>query len=203
MRYRDLIHFDPIESVIQLRSADEKHVATRLVETYVISDRMADQLAHVIIPQLSLEGGIDHKGILVVGNYGTGKSHLISVLSALAEHADLARLVRNTEVRAAATAISGKFLVVRGEIGAVTRPLRDIVLDELAQFLDRVGTPYSFPAASQLSNNKEPLIQAMAGFSARYPDKGVLFVLDELLDYLALARGPCADARPWLPARTW
>src|SRR5689334_10349653 len=138
MLYRDLINFDPIESVIQLRSADEKHVATRLVETYVISDRMADQLANVIIPLLSLEGGIDHKGILVVGNYGTGKSHLLSALSALAEHADLVRLVSNPEVRAAAAAIGGNFLVVRGEIGSVTRSLRDIVLDEVEWFLAQV-----------------------------------------------------------------
>jgi DNA replication protein DnaC len=28
---------------------------------------------------------MDNKGLLVVGNYGTGKSHLMSVISALAE----------------------------------------------------------------------------------------------------------------------
>lgn len=184
MLYRDLVQFDPIESVIQLRSADEKDAAANLVQTYVISDRMADQLTNEVIPQIGLSGDIDHKGILVVGNYGTGKSHLMSVLSALAEHADLVPLVRNAEVREAASAIGGNFMVVRGEIGSVTKPLRDIVLDELEQFLARVGTPYTFPPASHVANNKDPLIQAMAGFTARYPDKGVLFVLDELLDFL-------------------
>lgn len=189
MLYRDLVQFDPIESVIQLRSANEKDTAANLVQTYVISDRMADQLANVVIPQIGLSGDIDHKGVLVVGNYGTGKSHLMSVLSALAEHADLVPLVRNADVRDAAAAIGGKFMVVRGEIGSVTKPLRDIVLDELEQFLARVGTPYTFPSASLVSNNKEPLIQAMAAFAAHYPDKGVLFVLDELLDFLRSREG--------------
>ncbi|MGZ3644129.1 MAG: DUF6079 family protein [Ktedonobacteraceae bacterium] len=184
MRYRDLVEFDPIDSVIQLRMADEKDAAARLVETYVISQRMADQLSNVVIPQLRLDSPINHKGVLVVGNYGTGKSHLMSVISALAEHADFLPYVRNAEVRTAAESIAGKFLVARGEIGGVTRSLRDIVLTELEQFFSRVGTPYTFPPASQVSNNKDPLIEALAGFSAKYPQHGVLFVLDELLDYL-------------------
>jgi Family of unknown function (DUF6079) len=172
MRFRDLVEFDPIDSVIQLRMANEKDAAARLVKTYVISQRMADQLANIVVPQLRLDSPIDHKGVLVVGNYGTGKSHLMSVISALAEHADLLPHVRNADV------------VARGEIGGVTRSLRDIVLTDLERFFSRVGTPYTFPPDSQVSNNKDPLIEALAGFSAKYPQQGVLFVLDELLDYL-------------------
>ena len=46
MKYRDLIQFEPLEDVIQLRSADERGKAEQLVNTYVISDRMADVLLH-------------------------------------------------------------------------------------------------------------------------------------------------------------
>jgi Tfp pilus assembly ATPase PilU len=42
---------------------------------------MTDQLAKIMIPQLSFDVAVDYKGRLVVGNYGTGKSHLMSVLS--------------------------------------------------------------------------------------------------------------------------
>src|SRR5687768_4951889 len=90
MRYRDLIQFEPIESVIQLRDADREDSARHLVQTYVISDRMADQLANVVFPQLQFATPRDNKGVLIVGNYGTGKSHLLSVLSAVAEHGGLA-----------------------------------------------------------------------------------------------------------------
>lgn len=50
MKYRDLIQFEPLEDVIQLRSADERSKAERLVSTYVISDRMVDVLIHRILP---------------------------------------------------------------------------------------------------------------------------------------------------------
>jgi hypothetical protein len=46
MKYRDLVQFDPIETVVQLRAADERAEAERLVHTYVISERMADLLTY-------------------------------------------------------------------------------------------------------------------------------------------------------------
>jgi hypothetical protein len=86
MRYRDLVQFEPIETVIQLREADQAAAARKLVQTYVISNRMADQLINIVIPQIQFLTPRDNKGVLVVGNYGTGKSHLMSVVSALAEY---------------------------------------------------------------------------------------------------------------------
>jgi len=91
MKYKDLVQFEPIETVVQLREADDKHEAATLVRTYVISERMADLLTRLVIPQLQFTEPMDNKGLMVVGNYGTGKSHLMSVLSAVAEHGDLAR----------------------------------------------------------------------------------------------------------------
>ena len=184
MKYRDLIQFDPIDSIIQLREADEKQQAARLVRTYVISQRMADQLANLVFEQLQLSRPVDNRGVLIVGNYGTGKSHLMAVISALAEHADLVDQVRNPAVRAAAGAIAGRFKVLRAEIGGVEKSLRDIVLDELEHFLHDMGLPFTFPPASQVANNKGALIEAMGLFQERYPGQGLLLVLDELLDYL-------------------
>ena len=74
MKYGELIQFDPIESVVQLRDADKTGAAHHLVNTYVISDEMSERLVDLVIPQLQFEQPVDNKGILVVGNYGTGKS---------------------------------------------------------------------------------------------------------------------------------
>lgn len=87
MQYRDLIQFEPIESVIQLLDANRPTQAMKLVSSYVISDDMAERIAKQIVPQLGFDESVDHKGLLVVGNYGTGKSHLMSVLSLVAEDA--------------------------------------------------------------------------------------------------------------------
>jgi hypothetical protein len=184
MRYRDLVQFEPIETVIQLRDADQESAARRLVQTYVISDRMADQLVNTVIPQIQFLTPRDNKGVLIVGNYGTGKSHLMSVVSAMAEYPELAPALSHPQVQAAAKALAGRFKVARVEIGSVTRSLRDILLEELEIAMERWGTPFTFPPAEQLTNNKDAIIAAMATFQQRYPDHGILLVVDELLDYL-------------------
>ncbi|MCX5977221.1 MAG: DUF6079 family protein, partial [Coprothermobacterota bacterium] len=128
MKYNELIQFTPIESVVQLRDANEANAARQLVQTYVISEEMAERLISLVIPQLQFDQPIDNKGLLIVGNYGTGKSHLLSVLSSLAENSDLTTYLNDEGVASAADKISGRFKVVRTEIGATTMSLRDIVV---------------------------------------------------------------------------
>lgn len=184
MRYRDIVDFEPIESVIQLTTANDREVAAQLVCSYVISDRLAEAFVRVILPQLQIDRPQDNKGLLIVGNYGTGKSHLLSVLSAVAQYPELASNLTHARVREAAGMIAGRFHVVRVEIGSTRRRLRAIILDALEAFFAQAGAPFTFPADDQITNNKVALIEALAAFTARYPEHGVLFVLDELLDYL-------------------
>ncbi len=184
MKYGDLIQFKPIESVVQLRDADEATAARQLVETYVISEEMAEKLTSLVVPQLQFERPTDNKGLLVVGNYGTGKSHLMSVISALAENPDLAASIANADVADATGKISGRFKVVRTEIGATTMSLRDILVAEMEEHLAAMGVNYSFPSADQVSNNKRSFEEMMTAFHKELPDHGLLLVVDELLDYL-------------------
>ena len=184
MRYGDLIQFEPIESVVQLRDADEATAARQLVETYVISEEMAEKLMGLVIPQLQFEQPTDNKGILVVGNYGTGKSHLMSVISGLAEITGLAANLSNAEVADAAKKIGGRFKVVRTEIGATTMSLRDILVADLEEHLAAIGVSYTFPSTDQVSNNKRSFEEMMTAFHQEFPDHGLLLVVDELLDYL-------------------
>ncbi|MGM0682382.1 MAG: DUF6079 family protein, partial [Thermodesulfobacteriota bacterium] len=184
MKYSELIQFEPIESVVQLRDADEAATTGQLVETFVISEEMAEKLVGLVIPQLQFDKPTDNKGLLVVGNYGTGKSHLMSVISGLAEYPELADSLNNAEVAEAASQIDGRFKVVRTEIGATTMTLRDILLDELEEHLAAMGVNYSFPSADQVSGNKRSFEEMMTAFHQVFPDHGLLLVVDELLDYL-------------------
>ena len=184
MKYGELIQFEPIESVVQLRDANEAAAARRLVETYVISEEMAEKLVGLVIPQLQFEQPSDNKGLLVVGNYGTGKSHLMSVISALAENPDLAVSLGNADVADAAGKIAGRFKVVRTEIGTTTMSLRDILVAELEEHLAAMGVTYSFLSASEVSNSKRSFEEMMTAFHQAFPDHGLLLVVDELLDYL-------------------
>jgi predicted ATPase len=184
MKYGDLIQFEPIETVVQLRDADKEHAARQLVQTYVISEDMAEKLISLVIPQLQFDQPTDNKALLVVGNYGTGKSHLISVISALAEHKELSSDLNDVKVAEATGKIGGRFKVVRTEIGATTMSLRDILVAELEEHLESIGVSYSFPSAGTVTNNKRAFEEMMAVFHEKYRDHGLLLVVDELLDYL-------------------
>jgi len=184
MFYKDLVQFTPIETIIQLHDSQEENIAKGLVQTYVISDAMANKLVDMAFPQVQFDKPQDNKGILIVGNYGTGKSHLMSVISAVAERSELREHLTNEKVKEAAKSFSGKFKVVRIEIGGVTRGLREIILDEFQGALNSWGITFTFPPADQLTNNKGLIIQAVAAFQEKYPGMGILLVVDELLDYL-------------------
>jgi hypothetical protein len=183
MRYGDLIQFEPIESVIQLLDANRPGEAKKLVSTYVISDDMAERIAKQMIPQLSFDEAVDHKGVLVVGNYGTGKSHLMSVLSLVAEDAEYVSMIRHPKVAEAAGAIAGKFKVHRIEISS-QMSLRDIITQQLEVFLEKHGVSFSFPSADKVINNKAAFEEMMAAFAEVHPNHGVLLVVDEFLEYL-------------------
>ena len=184
MKYKELIQFEPVTEVIQLRWADEKGKASNLISTYVISDRMADVILHRILPAMRLDGSFNGRGLFIVGNYGTGKSHLMSVITAAAEHADLAIEVRHPAVAEGLKAIAGKFKVVRQETGANTMHLRDVVLGQLEKQLKAMGVDYTFPSMDQAASNKDLLVEMMQVFKQRYPGMGLLIALDELLDFL-------------------
>jgi hypothetical protein len=183
IRYDDLIQFEPIESVIQLLDANRPDEAKKLVSTYVISDDMAERIVKQMIPQISFDEAVDHKGVLVVGNYGTGKSHLMSVLSLVAEDAVFVPMIRHPKVSEAASAIAGKFKVHRIEISS-QMSLRDIITQQLEVFLDKHGVSYSFPPADKVINNKAAFEEMMAAFAEVHPNHGVLLVVDEFLEYL-------------------
>ena len=46
------------------------------------------------------------------------------------------------------------------------------------------GLSFSFPADDQVDSNKDDLSNMMEQFSKKYPNHGLLLVVDELLDYL-------------------
>lgn len=164
MKYGSLIQFDPIESVVQLRDADKLGAAHQLVSSYVISNEMAERLTQLVIPQLQFDQPVDNKGLLVVGNYGTGKSHLMSVVSSLAADASLLEGLKNDGVRDAAAQIAGRFKVIRTEIGATTMSLRDIMVAELEEHLENFGVEYVFPEVGTITSHKRAFEDMMSKF---------------------------------------
>jgi ABC-type polysaccharide/polyol phosphate transport system ATPase subunit len=112
MQYKELIQFEPITTVVKLVNASELSVAENLVKTFVFSKKMQEDLREIIIKNLVTEPTYETKGIQVVGSYGTGKSHLMSLVSAIAENADLVKLIQNDDLKKVFKPIAGKYKVL-------------------------------------------------------------------------------------------
>ena len=185
MKYSDLISFHPIEDVIQLVTADDKNKAREYVKTYVMSDTMAESLQAPVIEQLQMDEVVDNKGVLIVGNYGTGKSHLMSVISAIATDADNIQYLQNKKFAEQIKPIAGKFEVLRIEIGGVVMPLYDVIMGYVQEDFEKRGIDFDVPEYSSVKSIKSVVKDMMMAFSKKYPDKGYLIVVDEFLSYLS------------------
>lgn len=185
MKYSQLISFNPIEDVIQLITADNKDKAREYVKTYVMSDSMAEAMRAPVLDQLQMDEVIDNKGILIVGNYGTGKSHLMSMLSAVATDSENVHYLQNEKFKQYVQPIAGKFEVLRIEIGGVEMPLYSIIMSYVQEDFIQRGINFSVPEFTGVKDIKKVLSDMMIAFSEKYPEKGYLIVVDEFLSYLS------------------
>ena len=159
MKYSELISFSPIESTIQLKESNRTAAeSARLVKTYVMSDAMAQNLQAPVIDQLQMDEVVDNKGVLVIGNYGTGKSHLMSVIAAVANDASNLEYLQNRKFAEAMKPIAGKFEILRIEIGGVTMSLREILFGFIQEDFDARGIDYDVPDFSSVRDKVISLV---------------------------------------------
>ncbi len=187
MKYSEVISFEPIETVLKLVDANNKKRAMEHSKTFVMSKGLRDQLRTMVFSQLQFSKPIDNMGIFIVGNYGTGKTHLMSVISSVCEHDDILPNVENDEaLLEMMKECQGKFKVIRIEFGYTLDSLRNIICRELSKNLAKMGVEYTFPDERKITNHIESFTEMMSLFEEKYPDKGLLLVVDELLEHLRI-----------------
>ncbi|TXT44742.1 MAG: hypothetical protein FD137_1517 [Spirochaetes bacterium] len=189
MKYRDLIQFDPITSVVKLVDSGARDAAESLVKTYVFSRKIKEDVRIAVLNNLNPNPSAETKGIQIVGSYGTGKSHLMALVAAIAEDASRLHFLADADMKAAFADIAGKYKVLRFEIGT-DKSLKDILFAQIERFLEKQNVGYTFNEDSKFSW-KELLGDMMAAFEAAFPDKHLLIVIDEMLEYLK-GRDPTA-----------
>lgn len=191
MKYRELIQFNPIDEIIKFEKLDNEDYRTNVVKNFVCSETFESYTIPTICKHLDFSRPVETKGIQIVGNYGTGKSHLMSLFSIIAEDEKYLDLLQNEKAKDALGKIAGKYLVHRFEIGS-NKDLWTIVAWEIDKALDEWGIDYS------LSDDKTPdsyatkIAKMMAKFEEKYPNKGFLLVIDEMLSFLKGHATPAA-----------
>jgi len=182
MKYSELIHFEPITEVVKFSETHKSDYQKNLVKTFVFSETFKDHLIPLMVRNLDFTYSGESFGLQVVGNYGTGKSHLMSLVSLIAEHEELIDLVQEEKPKKSLKAISGKFKVLRFELGG-TESLWDFVTFKIERYFNELGINFSFDGHGAITY-ADKLKLMMAEFEDKFPDKGFLVVIDEMLAYL-------------------
>jgi hypothetical protein len=182
MNYKDLIHFEPIIEVVKFSRTNESEYQKTLVKTFVFSDTFKKHLIPLMIKNLDFNFVGEAFGLQVVGNYGTGKSHLMSLVSLIAEDGSLVDLINDEKPKKDLRSIAGKFKVLRFELGN-TESLWEIITFQIETYLDSLGIKFSFDGHGP-KPYFDKLQLMMAEFEEKFPDKGFLIVIDEMLAYL-------------------
>lgn len=194
MKYRELIQFEPINEVVKFSRLEEEDYRKGLVRNFVFSrdyeqtiiPRICENLDYTQTYrpfQKDLFSSFDTFGLQIVGNYGTGKSHLMSLVSLVAENEEYLGLISNINAKDALSAIAGKYKIIRFELGN-DQELWDIICYQIDKKLKEYGVNYSISADDSLDQYSVKLAKMMAHFEEKYPDKGLIVIIDEMLSYL-------------------
>ena len=181
MKYREILQFEPITDVIQLDKLDSTDYREDVIKTFVYTDYFLQTIIPQIVKNLDFN---EHyrKGIQIIGNYGTGKTHLMSLVSLIAENGAYLEKVNNEKAKEILKPIAGKYMVHRFEM-QTDKKLWDIITFQLQKYLDKVGVDYKFDSDSREMYGQQ-LSEMMAAFEEKFPGKGFLIIIDELLAYL-------------------
>ncbi len=101
MKYKELIQFNPIDEIIKFEKLDNEDYRTNVVKNFVCSETFESYTIPTICRHLDFSRPIETKGIQIVGNYGTGKSHLMSLFSIIAEDKQYLVLLQNKNAKEA------------------------------------------------------------------------------------------------------
>lgn len=114
MKYNNILKFESITDVIQFDLLNGVDYQKEVIRTFVYPDyyvatiipEIVDQLKCPAIREFKDSNGniirserINQKGVQVIGNYGTGKSHLMSLISLVAQNHNYLDLITNEKLR--------------------------------------------------------------------------------------------------------
>lgn len=183
MKYSELVQFEPITEVVKFSRLNEEDYRKKQVKDFIFSEKYETKFIPAICNNLDYTTSSETFGLQIVGSYGTGKSHLMTLVSLIAENADYLSMVTNENAKAYLSKIAGKYKIIRFELGN-REELWDIVCHHIDKGLAEMGVDYSISADKSHENYSTKLEKMMGHFEAKYPDKGLLVVIDEMLGYL-------------------
>lgn len=180
MQIKELFNFEDIQQVIAIGNIENEQ---EMVEKFVISPNLKEDLLEFLE---YLKGNKPEKNISVdvIGNYGTGKSHLLTFLSLILSNPEMVQYIQDDELKEEFASIDKEFLVVKYELPGQDISLEDIFFYRVKkQLLENYGIDLSDINVDE-KDPKELVEEIILKIKEIYPNKGLIVIFDEYSDFL-------------------
>ena len=177
-----LFNYTEIKDVVDIDTdIQQSELQKELVSSYIISEGLEQQ----IIDFFDNLKKPNHKAVKIIGNYGSGKSHLIAFLVSVLNNPDLRPLIKNQTVKKATDKIARKFFTVQFELQPVDVDLSYFFFREVEKQLKKeYGLEIPKYTKGETLNFKDHLAEIISFLKEKDPTKGLLVVVDEVSDFL-------------------
>jgi len=178
-KVRNLINFEEVHEVIQINAIDNPN---EIVSKYVISENLAEKLVE-LFNQLRQN---KHKSVHVIGDYGTGKSHLLAFISLVLRNKELRDLIGDKKVRKALEALDREYAIIQFELPATQKvSLAEIFYDQLqSQLANNYGISIRAFDIDREYDHKKFLDEVVATIKKKRPNMGLAVIIDEVSDFM-------------------
>lgn len=177
-----LFDFTEIKDVVDIDTdLKQEDLQRELISSYIISEGLEEQLID-FYDNLKKP---NHKAVKILGNYGSGKSHLIAFLVSSITRPDLRSLISNASIQKACGDINRKYLTVQFELQPVSVELSLFFFRELEK---QIKAKYDIDIpkfTSEVLDFKEHIENIVSSVKAKEPTAGLLVIVDELSDFLS------------------
>lgn len=180
---KDLIQFAEIKDVIDIDSDIDTYDGQKtIVSDYIVSKRLKESVRKII----SNISKPKSKSILIIGGYGSGKSHLLAWIVSLLENEDLVEYISDNELKSEFDEeLNRKFAVVQFELQPSSASLSEFFFDRVEQQLEE---KYNIKIPSFTSTGpedfKKDLNEIVSIIKGKDPKMGFVVIIDEISDFL-------------------
>lgn len=154
-----------------------------MVEKFVISPNLKEDLLEFLE---YLKGNKPEKNtsVDVIGNYGTGKSHLLTFLSLILSNPKMVQYIQDEYLKKEFSSIDREFLVVKYELPGQDKSLEEIFFYRVKKQLKEFYGIDISDIDTQENDPKELIEEILLKIKEKYPNKGLIVIFDEYSDFL-------------------
>jgi len=177
LKIKDLIELPAIKTVVQLSDLQDPQIRDMLLENFIITEEVGKNLA-VIFRAIAEKKG---QGIFIEGNFGSGKSHFLTVLASIFEDPSYWQVLINQEKH---------FLEYQSHLSNERFSVLKISLVEhasnelLETIISNEAVETGLLAQKDLATPRKERFSKMLANTALKNSAGIIILIDELSEYL-------------------